>query len=1044
VGREGSGERPANSPDLPGYEILAEIGKGGMGVVYKARHLRLNRLVALKMILSGSQASDSDKARFRHEAQAVARLQHPNIVQIFDVDEHLGNSYFSLELVEGGSLADRLKAGPLSVAESARLIEVLARAVQFAHELGVVHRDLKPANILLAHRRHEDSSTSGTEEACWAGTVPKVADFGLAKTLDDDLHNTRSGMVVGTPAYMAPEQASGKGPVGPAADIWALGVLLYQASTGKLPFTGDTPMDVLVQVTQSEPLPPSRHVPSLPRDLQTVILKCLEKDPRRRYASALDLAEDLSRFLGHEPILARPVSGLERAARWVRRRPATSMLLAVASLAFFSLLGILAVQVRAEQARQEKLEAETDAAVEKARQAARRGAWSEVRAFLEEARTRVAREPGLASRREEVEALAREAEGQEAARKAFHSFVKARDDALFQASLTTDAPAQRERARQKLLDTLALMGGSGSRPPAPPSYATEEEASEVLASGYELILALAEVTARRMPRQTGREAAEAAKRGLAILEVAGRMKIRSRAYHLMRARLLGSLGLLKEPLAEEKAAAALPLQSANDHYLAGIELFRAGDLGRADDRFSAALRLQPAHFWARYFQALCHLQTDNLPAAQASLTACLMQKKDAPWIYVVRGYVLGARGKLAASEQDFQHALEILKGRGDPGIYYVLFNSRAVIRMHMGDHEGAEEDLRRAAALMPDQVQAFLSLAHSWGGWSNAEKEARPWGAAMRMMNKAVENGEAAFRRKDIESEALAELYRQRFLLATRAGDRLRAQADLEAALALEGVAPEVRARLHRERGHLLFRGGLYHAAADAFERTLALTPGDAEAWRWHGEAMLRCRKPHRASTSFTRSRELAPMPDAGTSRGRGVALLQLGLAKEAVEDFSDAISLAPRDGSLRIQRGEAHLAARAWKLAEADFDSAITLGAGGPTTLLGRGTARLRQGKAASALEDAEEAAKLKGMPPLQLVSLARLFAQIAAQPEAAEQSRRCRDQGAALIARALEATPAEQRPAFWRDAVASQAAFAPLKAHKGFAALARKYASP
>ena len=308
-------------PALPGYEILGELGRGGMGVVYKARQRRLGREVAIKMILAGLQAGPEVTARFLAEATAVAKLQHPNIVQIFHIDEHRGHPYFEMEYVRGGNLAARLDGTPRSPREAARLVETLALAMAEAHRQGVVHRDLKPSNILLS-----------------AEGAPKVADFGLAKLLDADSRLTRTDSVLGSPSYMAPEQADGKArKIGPAADLYAMGAILYELLTGRPPFRGETVLDTLQQVRTAEPVPPSRLVPGLPRDAETVTLKCLHKDPEKRYASAAALAEDLRRFRADEPILARPVGWPERARLWYRRNPAQAA--SAASVAAALLLG---------------------------------------------------------------------------------------------------------------------------------------------------------------------------------------------------------------------------------------------------------------------------------------------------------------------------------------------------------------------------------------------------------------------------------------------------------------------------------------------------------------------------------------------------------------------------------------------------------------------------------------------------------------------------------------------------------------------------------
>ena len=300
---------------VPGYEIVRELGRGGMGVVYQARQTKLNRLVALKMILAGGHAGAADLARFHTEAEAIARLRHPNIVQVYEVGEHEGKPYFSLEFCGGGSLEKKLNGTPLPPKEAASLLETLARAMQAAHEQKVIHRDLKPANVLLA----EDGT-------------PKITDFGLAKKLDE-AGQTQSGAIMGTPSYMAPEQAGGKsGDIGRACDVYALGSILYECLTGRPPFKAATALDTILQVVSDEPVPPRRLNAIVPADLETICLKCLEKEPSRRYAGAAALADDLRRFLNGEPIVARPVGGAERLVKWVRRRPAVAALLALAAL----------------------------------------------------------------------------------------------------------------------------------------------------------------------------------------------------------------------------------------------------------------------------------------------------------------------------------------------------------------------------------------------------------------------------------------------------------------------------------------------------------------------------------------------------------------------------------------------------------------------------------------------------------------------------------------------------------------------------------------
>jgi WD40 repeat protein len=308
-------------PTLPGYEVIQILGRGGVGVVYQAVHLRLKRTVAVKMLLSGPHASPNELERFLREAEAVARLHHPNVVNLYDFGEVDGRPYFTMELIEGGSLARKLADGPLPAREAAALVARATEAIQEAHQSSIIHRDLKPGNLLLT-----------------ADGTPKVTDFGLAR-LGSDAGLTLSGAPVGTPSYMAPEQARGeKSAIGPATDVYALGAILYECVTGRPPFRAETSTATLQQVVADEPVPPARLNPRVPRDLQTICLKCLDKEPHKRYASAGALAEDLNRFLRNEPIRACPVSLGGRLSRWARHHPGlaalTGALVATALFAF--------------------------------------------------------------------------------------------------------------------------------------------------------------------------------------------------------------------------------------------------------------------------------------------------------------------------------------------------------------------------------------------------------------------------------------------------------------------------------------------------------------------------------------------------------------------------------------------------------------------------------------------------------------------------------------------------------------------------------------
>lgn len=366
---------------IPGYEILDELGRGAAGVVYRARHLRLKRLVALKVIATGTHAAMRQCERFRVESEAVARLRHPHVVQIYEVggqEKGTGpgaSPYLALEYVDGGTLGRKLAGTPLPPRDAARLAALLARAVACVHRAGIVHRDLKPSNVLLARSDRPEAVRLGNRPDEAETYEPKIADFGLAKHVSDEPASghpnglTAMGDILGTPSYMAPEQALGRAEqVGPAADIYALGAILYELLTGRPPFMAATPLETLDQVRIQEPVPPANLQPWTPRDLETICLKCLQKAPEGRYHSANDLADDLDRFLAGRPIQARPVSWPARAVRWCRRKPALAGTLGLLVLTLVGGLAGVIWQMR----RTEAMRAAAQANLERARAAVNR------------------------------------------------------------------------------------------------------------------------------------------------------------------------------------------------------------------------------------------------------------------------------------------------------------------------------------------------------------------------------------------------------------------------------------------------------------------------------------------------------------------------------------------------------------------------------------------------------------------------------------------------------------------------------------------------
>lgn len=355
------------------YELLEKIARGGMGVVFKARQVNLNRIVALKMILAGQLAGEEELQRFYTEAEAAAQLDHPGIVPIIEIGEHGGQHYFSMGYVEGESLAHKVADGPLPPKEAAEMVARICDAMAYAHDHGVIHRDLKPANIILDLNGH-----------------PRLTDFGLAKKTEADSSLTGTGQILGTPAYMPPEQASGKADVGPLVDVYSLGAILYCLLTGRPPFQASSPMETLLQVLERDPLPPSALNPQVPKDLETICLKCLRKDPRQRYTSARTLAEELNRYLQGLPIHARPIGPVARFGRWCHRNPLVASLSAAVALTL--LLGITVstyfafmarAKARSEYAARQQAE-ERAVRESEARQEAVQQLWN---AYLAEART---------------------------------------------------------------------------------------------------------------------------------------------------------------------------------------------------------------------------------------------------------------------------------------------------------------------------------------------------------------------------------------------------------------------------------------------------------------------------------------------------------------------------------------------------------------------------------------------------------------------------------------------------------------------------------
>jgi tetratricopeptide (TPR) repeat protein len=1022
------------APIIAGYEILGELGHGGMGMVYQARHVRLKRLVALKVILPGTKARLATPERFRIEAEAVARLQHPNIVQIYEVGEQGGRPFLCLEYVPGGSLAQKLAGTPQPPDDAARMVQTLARAVHAAHGRGIVHRDLKPANVLLM--------TDGT---------PKITDFGLAKQLDRDEELSRSGEVKGTPSYMAPEQAAGKTrEVGPAADIYALGAILYDLLTGRPPFKAATAVATLAQVIDHEPVPPGRLHPKLPRDLETICLKCLEKDPRRRYATAEALAEDLRRFLAHEPILARPVSVATRALKWARRRPAEAALVAVLALAVpGALIGVLIhrdlqAQFRlresqrglAEQQHLLEQRAAVQALMLKGQGAFAREDWQDAKLHFTTAQGKIDREPKLADLGAQVESLLVEVNRrlEDQARRAsaaerFETFKVRRDHALFLGTLTLFTgrvkAADLEATQAAVRDALALFGASvdSEEPLAVASSSFNAAQRAEIATGcYEMLLTLAEVVAQVLPAQPPDRRREQAEQAMRILDRAATLGLDTRAIHQRRARYLAQIGDEAGTRRERLRAEAIEPSTATDFFLLGTE----GSRRIAD--FEEALRRQPNHFWAQFELAMCYLQLQRWDAAKASLTACLGQRPNFACIYPLRALAHAELREFAAAEVDFRKAEGL---QPDEYTRYSLLVGRGVMRLAQKRYDDAVADLQAAMNLRPDWYQARVNLAQVYQKQDKLD-------AAREQLDQAIGH-----------EPALALLYRERARVHRRCGDREAALRDLDRAIRLDPLG-SLAASNHAERGRIMQEDGRLQEALRAYDTTLVLRPDLAYVYRWKAETLTQL-----ADAGPDASRELQQQivrvldayfetgpPAADLFRARGQARSKLGDFGGALDDYTHALGIEP-DSATHAARGWTYqLAFDASALALRDFEAALRLEAKNGDAFNGRGFARVQLGQdVRGAVTDAEEALRLDPQGSRTLFNAARTYAQAVGRFDARTTPRdltlarrgQYQDRAVQLLRQAVGCVPAARRRSYWRT-IEADTALDPIRPCSGF----------
>jgi eukaryotic-like serine/threonine-protein kinase len=1030
------------------YEILSELGRGGMGIVYKARDRRLNRLVALKMIRGGVHADEIQFTRFRIEAEAVAALRHPNILQIYDIGESDGLPYVALELLDGGSLAEKVRGTSLAPRKAAELMVPMALAMDAAHRAGIVHRDLKSVNILFT-----------------ADGVPKITDFGLAKRLEMDEGHTHTGQVMGTPSYMAPEQARGDTKtVGPPADIYALGAILYEMLTGRPPFKGISAMDTVKQVIEVEPLAPSRVQFRVPRDLETICLKCLQKEARKRYDTARELADDLNRYLAGEPIRARRTPPIERGVKWLKRHPTYATLLTFAIVGVLSCAGTalwywnhLRALERIAMSHEATLRTETADDLMHAQDVARKD-LNQAKVILTSRKSILERENivGLTRLYDRTNQKLVEIESAQAAERArddvqnrYQRFLDRRKETLFRDTqfsglmLAANLDLTR-KAAEEALGVFARPGDAGEWTLGDlPASLSSEQQTEVKEGCYELLLVLAETLASEGPGHVD----------LALRALDGADRLRpghSRAFHMTKASCLARQRDHAGEARELAEAERVRPETAFDYFLSGQQAYKRKRYPDAIQDFEIALRQKPDHFWAKCLQAICYIQTSRYEGAKSCLNDCLQTDRDFAWLYLLRGFAsgqLGAKyqnlaknspGREAAlntsadfefgeAEADLHEALERLRSTPDPDadLQYILLVNRGLVRFERDRLDQAAADYHEAVGLKRDPFLAHAELAHVY------EKQGKP--------DLAIEQ----FTRAIALKPKWSPLYRGRaaVLEASGADDasrRAMALADLDAAIVHEKSDDPVLALDHTNRGKLLYRDDRFVDALQESKLALQIKPTFIDAHILQVQSLLKLR----------RYDELFRSCDAALAMGKKSAVLfeLRGLAHSArheypaaIRDYGEALEIRPDDPGLLAKRGWVYLTVESPRLALVDFEASVKLNPADGDAYNGRGTARAMLGDHVAAVADAREAVRRGGASARVKYNAARIYAVAAAElgakaRQARQLSLKYQDIALQLIREEFAREAPEKRAAFWRETVLGDPALKAIRRRLNF----------
>jgi tetratricopeptide (TPR) repeat protein len=877
------------------------------------------------------------------------------------------------------------------------------------------------------------------EEQGLDGAVPKITDFGLAKRIDGPTGMTRVGAIVGTPPYMAPEQAAGQNDlVGPATDIYALGALFYECLTGRPPFQSGSVLQTLEQIRLQEPVSPRALNATVPRDLETICLKCLRKEPARRYASALDLADDLERWSRGEPIVARPVGPVERAVKWARRRPTAAALVVVSAMLVAVLsaaapLHIARLRSRVEEARQEAVRARLHAdclhRLTKGRETLRRQKPGDIEAarqlfadVAEEIGAEDAADDGeLARLRAEAIQLEQKAlglaarqAGAEHASAAKGRFLALRDEAFFELQrdvVTGLEPASPRRSRAAARQALAVFPDTGYLPAA--------EVPHLRGARQEVLFILAEATARTGSAKDCREA-------LALLDRAGAGVAAAHSVHRRRARYLDLLGQHDEACRHRALAKQTPPAGPLDWFLAGLDHCQAGDNYAALASFDRALAEEPDLFWPQFMRGLALRRLNRRAEARAALTLCIRARKDFAWSYLLRGYLHVEAGeadhlRAAAADLDSAENCDL-----DHAARYVLLVNRGVLALKLQNAGRAIACFQHAALLLPDRYHAHANLAQAYQQRGQRDRALAALGHAVHL------------------APAQAELYRLRAGLYRDLGQRALALRDLVRAVDLTAASPDAHAALaadHRERARLLYAGQRFREALAACGQALELAPGHPLATRLQAESLLELGRPRDALAAFDRYLKKRK-PDVELHRRRARAWASLGDVAAVVHEYSAALALR-RDAPLLSARGWAYLVNGAPRPALGDFEAALALDRTSADALAGQGAARVELGAWQAGSGDAELALQRGPRSPRLLYNVARVLARAAATAPADRQAGRRTTRAVEVLGEAVRAVPRADRARFWREQVRRDPAFAGLVRTASFAQLERQFAA-